>query len=86
LNWLKTDEKKEIVSRLSLINGLLKEVYALLAPIEAHLEFDCDVNATKAIKTDLVWAMENTSVISAHQLGKAMKDNMGCGDFSRVKR
>ena len=78
--------KKEITARLSLVNGLLKEAHGLLDPIVVHLTFDCDVNATKAIATDLIWAMENTSVISAHQRGKAMKDNMGHGDFSRVRR
>ena len=77
--------KKEIVSRLSLVKGLLKEARELLDPVVPYLEYDCDLKAARAIGTDLTWAMENTSVISAHQLGKAMNDNMGYGDFSRVK-
>ncbi len=77
--------KKEIVSRLSLVNGLLKEARELLGSVAPFLEYDCDLKAARAIGTDLTWAMENTSVISAHQVGKAMNDNMGHGDFSRVK-
>jgi hypothetical protein len=76
--------KKEIVSGLSLVSGLLKEARQLLDPVVLYLEYDCDLKAARAIGTDLTWAMENTSIISAHQLGKAMSDNMGYGDFSRV--
>jgi hypothetical protein len=77
--------KEEIVSRLGLIKGLLNEARELLEPTKPYLEYQCDLNAARAIGADLTWAMENITVISLHQNGQAMNDNMGHGDFSRVK-
>jgi hypothetical protein len=78
--------KEEIISRLGLVKGLLSEARELLEPTKSHLEYQCDLNAARAIGTDLTWAMENITVISLHLSGHALNDNMGHGDFSRVKR
>ena len=77
--------KEEIISRLGLVKGLLNEARDLLEPTTPHLEYQCDLNAARSIGTDLTWAMENISVIAKHQIGQAMNDNMGHGDFTRVK-
>jgi hypothetical protein len=73
------------ISRLDLIKGLLNEARELLGPTLPHLEYQCDLNAARAIGTDLTWAIENIAVISKHQIGQAMNDNMGHGNFSQVK-
>jgi hypothetical protein len=77
--------RDEVISRLGLIKGLLNEARELLDPTLSHLEYQCDLNAARAIGTDLTWAMENIAVISNHQSGQAMNDNIGHGDFARVK-
>jgi hypothetical protein len=77
--------RDEVISRLGLIKGLLNEARELLDPTLPHLEYQCDLNAARAIGTGLTWAMENITVISNHQRGQAMNDNMGHGNFSRVK-
>lgn len=68
---------EEINKRLGNAANRLAEVLKELDEVAPHLTLDCDQRAMKSIHTDLVWAIENTTVISLHAVGKAMTDDMG---------
>ncbi|MBU2709402.1 hypothetical protein KCM76_25650 [Zooshikella marina] len=50
-----------------------------LEELESKLTLNMDKKAVSEIILNLHWAAENITVISLHQVGKALDDNMGTG-------
>lgn len=58
---------------------LAKRLFAAREELEAlypELRESDDQRAAEQILTDLVWAVENCTVIGLHQIGKALDDRM----------
>jgi virulence-associated protein VapD len=61
-----------LVTRLRYVHQDLEELFPGLSKV-------VDKKAAKHILTDLLWAMENCTVIGLHQIGQALEDDMGYG-------
>lgn len=48
-----------------------------LRALERYCELDCDRQAIDRIEIDLIWAMENATVISLHMVGGCLENTMG---------
>jgi len=67
---------EELKLRFDAVAASLRLAREELERLSAHLTTGIDQNAAKSIVTDLVWAVENCTVLGLHQIGEALDDRM----------
>jgi hypothetical protein len=67
---------EELKLRFDAVAATLRLAREELDRLSAHLTTRSDQNAAKSIITDLVWAVENCTVLGLHQIGEALDDPM----------
>lgn len=72
---------EQVKARFDELASYLWKAYEELGSLAVLLTRRDDQRAAEAILTDLVWAMENCTVIGLHQIGKALEDDMGYGSY-----
>lgn len=58
-------------------SSLIWQAKCLISEAAEFLTDDNDKFHARRIQTDLVWAVENCTVIGLHQIGEALEDTMG---------
>lgn len=67
---------EDLKLRLDAVAATLRLAREELERLTSHLTTRIDQNAAKSIISDLVWAVENCTVLGLHQIGEALDDPM----------
>jgi hypothetical protein len=67
---------EELKLRFDAVTATLRLAQEELERLSVHLTTRIDQSAAKSIITDLVWAVENCTVLGLHQIGEALDDPM----------
>lgn len=69
----------DIKTQFDSIAAALGPLYQQIENLKPRLRERVDQLAARDVATDLLWAMENCTVIGLHQIGEALDDHMGYG-------
>jgi hypothetical protein len=69
--------KRQRLAALKRSEAQLRQASTRLRRLVPHLQLECDIWALQHLLGSLEWAIENSSVIAQHQLGRKLDDDMG---------